>query len=194
MKLGRSFQFRSAAGITLVEVMVGLALGGTVIAIAMSLWIFASRNFAAMVNYADLDAKSRNAVDQMSRSIREATQLADFQMTGNTKWFTVTNTTLGTGATYTWRASSRTLACKQSGGAQQVYLTECDRWDFIPCQRSPQKNGNYAFVPATNTAGVYDASICKLINMTWKCSRTILGTPQNTESVQTAQVVLRNKQ
>src|SRR5262249_4900452 len=102
------------AGMTLVEVMVALALSGTAIAIASSSWLFASRNFAAMVNYTDLDAKSRNAVDQMSRSIREATQLTDFQMTGNTKWFTVTNTTLGTGATYTWRASSRTLACKRS--------------------------------------------------------------------------------
>ena len=30
--------------------------------------------------------------------------------------------------------------------------------------------------------------------MTWKCSRTILGQKANTESVQTAQVVLRNKQ
>jgi hypothetical protein len=179
---------------TLMEVMVGLALSGTLIAIAASLWVFASRNFAAMVNYADLDGKSRNAVDQMSRSIREATQLADFQMTGNTKWFTVTNTILGTGATYTWRSSNRTVACKRSGEAEQVYLTQCDRWDFVPYQRSPQKNGNYAFVPATNTAGVYDGSLCKLINMTWKCSRTLLGTPRNTESVQTAQVVLRNKQ
>jgi hypothetical protein len=179
---------------TLVEVLIALALSGTAITIAVSLWLFASGNFAAMVNYADLDAKSRNALDQMSRGIRQATQLVDFQMTGTTKWFTVTNTTLGTGATYIWRASNRTLACQRPGEAEQIYLTECDRWDFQPYQRSPQKNGNYAFVPATNAAGVYDTSICKLINMTWKCSRTMLRTPQNTESVQTAQVVLRNKQ
>ena len=50
------------------------------------------------------------------------------------------------------------------------------------------------FFPATNTAGAYDLSTCKLINMTRKCSRTILGSKLNTESVQTAQVVLRNKQ
>ncbi len=50
------------------------------------------------------------------------------------------------------------------------------------------------FYPATNSSGVYDPSICKLINMSWKCSRTILGSKMNTESVQTAQVVLRNKQ
>jgi hypothetical protein len=50
------------------------------------------------------------------------------------------------------------------------------------------------FFPATNSAGAYDLSVCKLINMTWKCSRTVLGSKLNTESVQTAQVVLRNKQ
>jgi hypothetical protein len=179
---------------TLVEIMIGLALSGTIITMAASLWIFASRNFASMVNYTDLDAKSRNAVDQISRTVREATQVTDFQMTGDTKWFTVTNSTLGTGATYIWRASDRTVACQQSGQPDEIYLTECDRWDFQLYQRSPQINGNYIFVPATNSAGVYDASVCKLINMTWKCSRTILGSPQNTESVQTAQVVLRNKQ
>ena len=116
------------------------------------------------------------------------------QMSGSTKWFTVTNTARGTGATYTWRASDQTLSCQKAGQAEQVYLTQCDRWDFQPYQRSPQPNGNYLFVPATNSAGNYDLSICKLINMSWKCSRTILGSKQNSESVQTAQVVLRNKQ
>jgi hypothetical protein len=73
-------------------------------------------------------------------------------------------------------------------------LTECDRWDFELYQRTPKSGGTYVFYPATNIAGAYDLSICKLIDMTWKCSRTILGSKANTESVQTAQVVLRNKQ
>jgi len=38
-----------------------------------------------------------------------------------------------------------------------------------------------------------DINACKLINMTWKCSRTIFGSKRNTESIQTAQIVLRNK-
>jgi hypothetical protein len=156
--------------------------------------LFGSRNFAAMTNYTDLDAKSRNALDQMSLDIRQATQVADFQMSGTSKWFTVTNTVLGTGSTYIWRASARTLACQKPGQPEKLYLTECDRWDFQLYQRTPQTNGNYLFVPATNTTGAYDLPICKLINMSWKCSRTILGSQQNTESVQTAQVVLRNKQ
>jgi hypothetical protein len=179
---------------TLLELMVALALSVTLVAMACSLWLFGSRNFAAMSNYTDLDAKSRKAIDLMSLDIRQATQVADFQMSGTSKWFTVTNTVLGTGSTYIWRASTRTLACQKPGQGEQVFLTECDRWDFQPYQRSPQTNGHYLFVPATNASGAYDLSICKLINMSWQCSRTILGSKQNTESVQTAQVVLRNKQ
>jgi prepilin-type N-terminal cleavage/methylation domain-containing protein len=185
---------KTARGFTLVEVMVGLALSSIIFALAGSLWLFASRSFVAMGNYADLDSKSRYALDLMSRDIREATQVTGFQNSGTTKWFTVTNATAGTATTYTWNATPRKLVCQKPGQPDQVFLTECDRWDFQLYQRAPQTNGGYVFYPATNAFGTYDLGICKLINMTWKCSRTILGSKVNTESVQTAQVVLRNKQ
>jgi hypothetical protein len=178
----------------LIEVMISVALGATLIAVGWSLWLFGSRSYAAMTNYTDLDTKSRNAIDQMSREVRNATQVTAIQTTGTNKYFTVTNSTLGTSTTFIWRASTQTLSCQKPGQAEQVYLTQCDRWDFEPYQRSPQTNANYTFVPATNSSGAYDLTVCKLINMTWRCSRTVLGVKQNTESVQTAQVVLRNKQ
>jgi type II secretory pathway pseudopilin PulG len=189
-----AFRAKGSRGMTLVEVTVALALSVTLLGVGWSLWMFGSRSFAAMANYTDLDARSRNALDQMSRDVRQATQVTDIQMSGTNKWFTVTNTALGTGATFIWRTATQTLSCQKPGQPEQVYLSQCDRWDFQPYQRTPQKNGNYVFIPATNAAGAYDLSICKLINMTWKCSRTLLGARQNTESVQTAQVVLRNKQ
>ena len=55
--------------------MVALALSSMLLARAGSLWLFGSRSFAAMGNYADLDARSRNALDLMSRDIRQATQV-----------------------------------------------------------------------------------------------------------------------
>ena len=185
---------RQVGGMTLVEVMVSVALGAVLLAMGSSLWLFGSRSFVAMSNYADLGAKSRHALDLMSRDIRQATRVTGFENTGTTRWLRVTNAASGEQVTYVWSASPRTLVCQRTGQADQVYLTECDRWDFDLFQRAPQKNGSYVFFPATNTAGAYDLSICKLINMTWKCSRTILGSKVNTESVQTAQVVLRNKQ
>jgi len=183
-----------ASGLTLVEVMVSVALASLLLATAGSVWLYGSRSFAAMGNYADLDHKSRNALDLMSRDIRQATRVTGFHNSGTSRWLAVTNEAEGMGITYTWNAGPRTLVCQKTGEAEQVYLTECDRWDFSLYQRAPQKGGGYVFFPATNTAGAYDLSVCKLINMTWKCSRTILGDKLNTESVQTAQVVLRNKQ
>lgn len=179
---------------SLVELMIAVALGSMLVATAGGLWLFGSRSFVAMSNYTDLDAKSRNAIDRMSRDLREATSVTAFQNSGNTKLLTVTNTLMGTGITYTWEAKPRTLVARMTGQPEQVYLTECDSWDFKLYQRTPQKGGTFAFYPATNAAGVYDLGICKLINMSWKCSRTILGSKANTESVHTAQVVLRNKQ
>jgi hypothetical protein len=50
------------------------------------------------------------------------------------------------------------------------------------------------YYPATNGTGVLDVNLCKLINLSWKCSRTIFAQKVNTESVQAAQIVLRSKQ
>jgi hypothetical protein len=35
--------------------------------------------------------------------------------------------------------------------------------------------------------------LCKLISVSWICSRTILGSKMNTESVQTAKIVIRKQ-
>jgi prepilin-type N-terminal cleavage/methylation domain-containing protein len=185
---------KRSSGMTLLEVMMAMGIGSMILAVAASLYLFGTRSFVAMGNYVDLDAKSRNAIDLMSRDIRQATQVAAFQTGSTLKKLTVTNSFAGTGATYIWNATPRTLVCRRSGEPDKVYLTECDAWNFELYQRTPQKGGGYVFVPATNAAGVYDLSLCKLVNMSWKCSRTIIGSKLNTESVQTAQVVLRNKQ
>jgi hypothetical protein len=179
---------------TLIEIMVCVTLSCVLVAMGVSLWAFGSRSFAAMSNYTDLDSKSRTALDLMSRDIRAATQVIAFQNSATVKSFTITNTTLGTGATYLWRASTGSLVCQRSGQADKVYLTGCIAWDAQPFQRTPQTNGNYVFMPATNSAGAVDLTICKLINMTWRCSRTLFGNQLDTESVRTAQLVLRNKQ
>jgi len=183
-----------ARGMTLVELMVAVALGSMLLAGAGALWLFGSRSFVAMSNYTDLDQKSRNAADLMSRDLRQATRVVAFKKSEKFKQLTVTNAMAGTAITYTWEATPRTLVCEKTGQPKQVYLTECDNWGFELYQRTPQYDGSYAFYLATNIAGAYDPSICKLINMTWISSRTILGSKVNTESVQTAQVVLRNRQ
>jgi hypothetical protein len=83
----------------------------------------------------------------------------------------------------------------KSGQPTVTALTGCDRWSFSLYQRTPWVTPtNILYYPATNITGRLDVSLCKLINLSWKCSRKILAQKVNTESVQAAQIVLRNKQ
>ena len=66
-----------------------------------------------------------------------------------------------------------------------VLLTGCDSLEFQIYQRTPPPGTN-SFYLAT------DAAQCKLVDMKWRCSRSLLDKVVNTETVQTAQVVIRN--
>lgn len=183
---------RGEQAMTLIEFMIAVGISSLVLAAVLFISLFGFRSFGAMANYTELDNRSRNSLDLMSRDIREAAQVADLKNTGNTRYLVLTNST-GQRIQYTWDASSQTLVCEKTGEPPAIYLTGCERWDFQVFQRTPRTNNTYTFFPATNAFGAFDPSICKVINMSWKCSRRLLNR-YNTESVQTAQVVLRNKQ
>jgi hypothetical protein len=187
--------FRRAAGISLIEVLVAMAVGSLVMAAISSLTMYAAKATTAMVNYTDLDGKSRYALDVISREIRQANAVLSFQTNLPVKTLTLTNANQGAAITFTYDSSARTVVMSKTGQADVTALTECDRWDFSMYQRTPYITAtNVSYYPATNTAGVLSVSLCKLINLSWKCSRTIFAAKVNTESVQAAQIVLRSKQ
>lgn len=184
-------------GFTLVELMISIAIGMVVIGSVVSLSIISAQNFAATANYANMDNQSRTALDKISREIRNATSLAAFS-TNNPQFLVLTNvnTSPPSGATINYDSGSKTLALTKSGQPVQTLLTGCDTFNFQLFNRVPLINTstNLSFYGSTNTAGQVTNLFCKVINMSWKCSRKILGSKLNTEIVQTAQVVLRNKQ
>ena len=171
---------------TLVEVMVATALGGLVVAAVMALAFFSARSFAALTNYVDLDNFSRNALDVMSREIRQADRLVsgdDHQLV-----FQHTNPTNGVAyqISYNYDSDTRQLVRQQAGAARRVLLQECDFLRFSLFQRNPI-NGTYDQYPTANP------DTCKLVQLSWICSRNILGKKANTESVQSAKVVIRKQ-
>ena len=170
---------------TLAEMLVTLALAGIVLIVIAGLFLSSLRNFAGLGNYATLCNQSRESLDYMSREVREATQLIGANTNLPVKSFTLTNAYKGILITYKWDSTAGTLTCDKTGETTRTNLTGCDQWNFSFYQRSP--SNNWTFFPTTNQA------LCKLINMSWKCSRKILGRKMNTEEVMTAQVVLRNK-
>jgi Tfp pilus assembly protein PilW len=172
-----------------------MAVGSLVLAAVSSLTMYGAKATTAMVNYTDLDSKSRYALDVISREIRQANSVLSFQTNLPVKSLTLTNASDATAITFTYDSNARTVVMSKTGQADLTALTECDRWDFSFYQRTPYVTAtNISYYPATNTAGVLTVSLCKLINLSWKCSRNIFAQKVNTESVQAAQIVLRTKQ
>jgi hypothetical protein len=179
----------------LVEVMVALGLGSLVLATVGALSLYGARSSIAIVNYTDLDARSRSALDVTGRDIRQAVALLAFETNLPVRSMTFASQQAGQTLKISWDSRDRTVVLERTGQPRAVVLTECDRWDFSLYKRVPRVTAtNVFFYPATNVAGQLDPKLCKLINMTWKCSRQIRTQKVNTESVQTAQIVLRNKQ
>jgi hypothetical protein len=179
---------------TLVEFIVSAALGSMVLILIASLSIYGSRSFESLANYSEMDTQSRNAMDRVSREMRQCTAVISLKTNGETKWLTLTNADQGRVMKLSWDEQDRTLVFEVTGDDPQVLLRSCERWDFALYGRAPTLSPtNIIFYPATNSAGQLDPSKCKLIDMSWKCSRNILGNKMNTESVHTAQIVLRNK-
>ena len=133
-----------------------------------------------LADYVDLDVKSRNALDRISQEIRQAAGLQSY----STSQLIFTNDDLTT-LTYTYDSAGKKLTRSQ-GGATQVLLTQCDSLNWYMYQRN-MTNGTDEPIPTS------DKNQCKLIKLTWVCSRTILGKRANTESVQSAEIVIRKK-
>jgi len=195
MKFYINHSIRSSyrSGFTLVELMVTMALAGLLMSSLVALGMFTSKSFYMMANYEDLDKQSRHTVDLLSREIRNASALVSFS-TNSPASLQFTNATGGYGVTVTYYTNNGTLMFAKTGQATQMLLTNCDNWSFALYDRYPNITSNsVSFYSATNSAGQLDSTVCKVINLSWKCSRKIFGSKINTESVQTAQIALRNK-
>ena len=166
---------------TLTEMLMTIAISSFVFMAIASLSLYTGRSFAALTNYVDLDSASRTALDTMTRDIRQVT----FLMTYNTNRVVFSDDD-GTSLTYTYDSGARTLT-RLKGTERKVLLRECDSLIFNMWQRNPVA-GTFELVATTNP------DLCKAIDVTWVCSRKILGQKVNTESVQTARIVIRKQQ
>src|SRR5687768_929195 len=118
----KNFGKQRRAGMTLVEVLVATAISAIVLAGLASLIFYTGRSFAALANYVDLDAKSRHALDLMSREIRQSKKV----VAGSATSLTFEDAD-GKTLNYTYDAATRTLARTKDGVADaEPLLTECN--------------------------------------------------------------------
>lgn len=168
---------KAARGMTLVELMVSIAVSSLILLCMSVVFGGSLRCFAATSNYVNLDNVSRNALDQMTRDIRQAGDLTSF--TTNRLQFTKFGTT-NVAFVYDWNSNSRKLTSWQIGSGQtNVLLTDCDKLTF----------GVYK----SSGAAAANITEAKTIGVNWKCSRAVMGRNVNSEDMQEALIVIRNK-
>jgi prepilin-type N-terminal cleavage/methylation domain-containing protein len=179
---------RRQAAMTLVEIMVAMGIGGIILLIIGSLSLWSSRSFAAMANYAELDAASRNALDSMTREIRQVQGLNTYTTNGVIKELALIDSD-GQPLYYRYDQDAQTLTRTKSGNSK-VILRDCTLLNFNLYQRNNVSNTFNQYTVATGT----NASLtCKVIQINWICSRKLLPTELiNSESVQTAKIVIRH--
>ena len=181
-----TFIKRSAArkrrGFTLMEMLVSMGIGGLVLLGLAGLMFYTGRSFAALANYVDLDIYSRNALDTMSREIRQTKRLVAGTAT-RLEFEDFDGKTL----VYEYDADDRVLTRTKDGVTDtEPLLKECNFLQFSMFQRNPV-NGKYDQYPTAT------ASQTKLVQLRWICSRDLIHARRNTESVQSAKIVIRKQ-
>ena len=169
------------SGLTLVEFLFGVAIGSVALGVTAAFTIGAARSFASAYNYVEMETQSRAALDLMSHQIRRTDILTGF----STNSLTFQDHDAKT-LSFTYSPSDRTLT-RSKNGETTTLLTGCDSLAFSIYQRNTT-NGTYDQYPTT-----LEASNCKVVQVTWVCSREVLGHKLNTELVQTAKIVIRNQ-
>ena len=171
----------SRRAMTLIELLVAIGVGSLLLMIIMVVFASSGRSFAAMGNYVDLDRASRNALDRMSRDIRRAKNLISYST--NQLVFNFAGTT---NLIYEFDPDAGVLTSWKTGDSSTNYLlTGCEKLEFSMYRNIPLAGGVFAktTIPAEG----------KSISVAWKCSRKILGKKVNSEDMQEALIVIRNK-
>lgn len=175
---------RFTRGMTLVELMVAATAGLVVLGAFVAITLNVNTMMKSVGNYGDLDEYSRNTLDMLSRDVRNASAVSSLSTTND---LILTNMFSGTTViTYLWDGSN-VVTRTYGGGRPQIMLTNCNYLDFDYFIQVP--TNNLQFSDITNAISTNEI---KLVSVSWRCTRSILGAKLNTESVQTAQIVLRN--
>ncbi len=169
-----------ALGFTLIELLVSVACGTIVCAALGMCSVFIARTFASMSNYVSLDTYSRLAVDKITSEVRQSAGVSS--CTSNRLSLIDHD---GVALQFIYSPVTKTLT-RMKDADSTVLLMDCEAFAFSMFQRNPI-SGTYDQYPTASP------STCKIVSMDWICARSVLGSIRNSESVQTAKVVIRKQ-
>jgi prepilin-type N-terminal cleavage/methylation domain-containing protein len=181
-----SFKLRrkSRQGYTLVEMVVATGLFGIASVALCSIYLFSTRAFVSIANYAELDKINRTAMDALTKEIRQARLVTDV----TTNSVTIINGA-GVSVTYRFESSSKRFMRLATDGTSRVMVSDCSLLNFEVYQRNNIAGTWNQYQVATHDWSEY----VKVIRLSWKSYRPVPGGPGVSENIQTAKIVIRKQ-
>jgi hypothetical protein len=183
-------------GAAVAEWIVASGIGGLLLATMAAFSLHGARTFVTLSNYADLNSQSRLTVDKMGQEIRQAARVTAYAPDR------ITILVGSNHVTYAYLADRRTLTRQVGTATPQTLLKGCDSARFDIYQRqatnaelSSAVAGVVSLVPLS-VDPIYPTATpatAKIVQLTWNCSRSILGKKANTEAAQFARIVIRKQ-
>jgi hypothetical protein len=176
---------KSNSGWSLLEMVIAMAIFTAASAGLASLYLFTNSSFTALADYATLDKANRQAMDTLTKEIRQAKQVTSCST--NPPSITILRGD-GLTVTYSFSASAKQMLRDVSDGTHQVLLKNCSLLSFNLCQRNPV-GGSYNIYPAATNNW---QQTVKVIQLSWKTASS-LPSRLASENVQTARIVIRKQ-
>jgi len=180
------------SGFSLMEMIVAVAIASMVLVVLGLLSLNGLQSFLLIGNSTALDARSRLAADQITRELRQAAGVVQYEVDAESRTLVLTNRLEGSLVQFTWSAADRTLTCEKSGQPAVTCLTDCDSWSAEFFQNQPLPSVTQPYLPATNGVGQPDLEQARIVSLSWVCSSPVLGSKIKTQSAQSIMVALRN--
>jgi hypothetical protein len=181
MDFTRTFSKSGAArcrGASVAELLIALALAVFLGLAVVSFSVYSGKSLAGLFNYVEMQYTSRQALDLLSRDVRQCAYLQSYA----TNRLTLMDYD-GQLLVYEYSPAAKTLT-RTKGDQSTVLLTQCDALNYSIYKRSP-------------SAGTFDHELsihpasAKVISVSWKCSRSILGVSMTTDNIDAAKIVIR---
>lgn len=160
--------------------MIAMALAGMLTGAMLTLFTSGTKELVRMFHYCDLNGSIQLTVDTLTRDVRNANRVTAYTPTS-----LVLEAVNAPPVAYIFDPAGRTLTRTQ-GGRPQELLTDCESLTFRLSARNPMKAFG-GFLPTANPAD------CKVVSVSIKSFRMLLGRKQITENVTTANIVIRRQ-
>jgi len=177
---------------TLLEMMMAVGVFTLVAMALMSTYIFSVKSMASMYSYSLLDQYNRQAMDQLTREIRQSRWVRRYTTNSITILVPRENSSGDHEVTYSFNPTTKKMLRTSSDEPTRVLLDNCSLLSFELFTRCPSNAvyGFGSFPVATNSWQLTG----KVLQLTWKTSISQPNGIANSENVQTARIVIRKQQ